>query len=294
MSTINKVPASAGAEWLLGSFALLRKAPLALGLLGLIWGALSLLVAQVMALDATTGMLLQVGLSVIGPLLFAGLVWAMHEVAHDRPAVPGHLLHAMRSGKAASLLATLLPQVLAAVVLGGLLLVMIGPDQLEQLAKVMEELQRDAQAGAPPDPELVRSLPVGRLFLWMLLLLAAFAACGLLVFVAVPQILFGQCGGIAAMADSFRACVHNLPAVLLFVALLAISVFAIGLLVQLVAMVVQLVAGQAAAVWVSNLLLMAVLMPLMAGAAYHAWRQMLGQSEAAGDTSAPPTTHFEA
>ena len=38
MSTINKVPANAGAEWLLRGFALLRKAPLALGTLGLIAG----------------------------------------------------------------------------------------------------------------------------------------------------------------------------------------------------------------------------------------------------------------
>ena len=50
MSTINKVPANAGAEWLLRGFALLRKAPMALGTLGLIWGLLSLLGVQLMAL----------------------------------------------------------------------------------------------------------------------------------------------------------------------------------------------------------------------------------------------------
>ena len=38
MPNINKVPAGAGAEWLLGGFALLRKAPVGLGLLGLGWG----------------------------------------------------------------------------------------------------------------------------------------------------------------------------------------------------------------------------------------------------------------
>ena len=281
MSKLNKVPASAGAEWLLGSFALLRKAPLALGLLGMLWGMLSLLVVQAMALGPTVGLLLQLGLSIMGPLLFAGLLWAVHEVDHGRPAVPGHLLHALHSDKASSLLATLLPQVIAALVLGALLLVMIGPDQLKQLAKVIEELQRSAQAGTPPDPELVRSLPVGRLFLWVMLLLGAVAASGLFVFVAVPQIMFGGRGGMAAMGDSFRACLHNLPAVLLFMLLLAIALFAIGVLVQLLAVVVQLVAGTAFAIWMSNLLLMAVLMPLMAGAVYHAWRQLLGTPAAA-------------
>ena len=76
MSTINKVPASAGAEWLLGGFALLRKAPLALGLLGVIWGLLSLLGVQLMTVNASLGMLLQLALGIIGPLLFAGLLWA--------------------------------------------------------------------------------------------------------------------------------------------------------------------------------------------------------------------------
>ena len=44
MSTINKVPANAGAEWLLRGFALLRKAPVALGTLGLMLAALGLVV----------------------------------------------------------------------------------------------------------------------------------------------------------------------------------------------------------------------------------------------------------
>ena len=45
MDTIRKLPAAAGAEWLLGGFALLRQAPLALGALGALWGILASLVA---------------------------------------------------------------------------------------------------------------------------------------------------------------------------------------------------------------------------------------------------------
>ncbi len=53
----------------------------------------------------------------------------------------------------------------------------------------------------------------------------------------------------------------------------------------------QLVAGPTAGLWVSNLLFMAVLMPVMAGAVFHAWRQMLG----GGATAAPVAqTHLEA
>ena len=80
MSIINKVPAGAGAEWLLGAFALIRKAPLALGLLGVIWGMLSTLAAQTIALNVTFGLLMQLALALLGPLLFAGMLWAVREV----------------------------------------------------------------------------------------------------------------------------------------------------------------------------------------------------------------------
>ena len=295
MSTINKVPANAGAEWLLRGFALLRKAPMALGTLGLIWGLLSLLGVQLMALNASLGLLVQLGLALMGPLLFAGLLWAVHEVENDRPALPAHLLHAVRSERTGSVLSTLLPQVIAAVVLGVLLLVMVGPTQLQQLAEVMVKLQETAQAGGQPDPELMRSLPVGRLFLWMLLLIAAAISVSLVTFVAVPEIIFGGRSGLEAMRNSFRACVHNLGAIVVFYLLLLVSLLAITFAVQLLAMMVQLVAGPSAAIWVANLLMMAVLMPLLAGAVYHAWRQMLGASQATvGSEVTAPASHFEA
>ena len=295
MSTINKVPANAGAEWLLRGFALLRKAPLALGVLGLIWGLVSLLGVQLMALNASLGLVVQLGLAIMGPLLFAGLLWAAHEVENDRPALPAHLLHALRSERTGSVLSTLLPQVIAAVALGVLLLVMVGPTQLQQLAEVMVKLQETAQAGGQPDPELMRSLPVGRLFLWMLMLIAAAIAVSLVTFVAVPEIIFGGRSGLEAMRNSFRACVHNLGAMVVFYLLLLVSLFAITFTVQLLAMMVQLVAGPGIAIWVSNLLMMAVLMPLLAGAVYHAWKQMLGTTEAATTAEvAAPATHFEA
>ena len=47
MSTINKVPASAGAEWLLAGFALLKRAPVPLATLAVLWGLLSMVVMLV-------------------------------------------------------------------------------------------------------------------------------------------------------------------------------------------------------------------------------------------------------
>ena len=292
MSIINKVPAGAGAEWLLGAFALIRKAPLALGLLGVIWGMLSTLAAQTIALNVTFGLLMQLALALLGPLLFAGMLWAVREVDEGRTAAPSHLFHAVRSQYAPSLLATLLPQLLAALVLGILLVAMIGPSGLQNMAEVVAKLQETAQQGGQPNPELMRGLPVGRLFLWLLMLFAAVIAMSLVTFVAVPDIVFGGNGGFAAMGNSFRACVQNLPAMVVFYVLLFIALFALSIGIQLLAMMVQLVAGPVAAMWVTNLLLMAVLMPLMAGAVFYAWRQMLGSSVPV-DAAAMPT-HLEA
>ena len=292
MSTINKVPAGAGAEWLLGAFALIRKAPVALGVLGLIWGLLSMAAVQLMALNVSLGLFAQLALALLGPVLFAGLLWAVREVDEDRVAMPTHLFHAVRSEHALSLLATLLPQLAAALVLGFLLIAMIGPAELQHLAEVTAKLQETAQSGGQPDPALVRGLPMGSLFLWLLMLFAVVIAVSLVTFVAVPDIVFGGRRGFAAMRNSFRACVRNLAAMFVFYVLLFIALIALSVGIQLLAMVVQLAVGPTAALWVSNLLLMAVLMPLMAGAVFYAWRQMLG-SDTAVDPAAPPT-HFEA
>lgn len=291
MSTIKKVPASAGAEWLLGAFALVRKAPLALGSLGLIWGLLSMLAVQAMALNVSAGMFLQLALAIVAPLLFAGMLWAVSEVDQGRPALPAHLFRSLRSEQSGSLLATLLPQLAAAAALGFLLFAMIGADGFQQLREVMGKLQETAEAGGQPDPELMLGLPVGRLFLWMLMLFAAVIVVSLVTFVAVPEIVFGGNRGFAAMRNSLRACLHNLLAMLVFYVLLSIAFIMMSIGIQLLSMTVQLVAGQTAAIWVSNLLLMAVLMPVLAGAVFYAWRQMLG-----ADAAATPAaqTHLEA
>ncbi|MGH8075431.1 MAG: BPSS1780 family membrane protein, partial [Lysobacter sp.] len=121
MNDIRKVPFGAGAEWLLGGIALLRKAPLALGLLGLIWGGLS-------ALATASGQLwLSLLLALAGPLLFGGILYAAREVDHGRSATPAHLIQGMRDGKLPRLLAMLLPQVAALLLMGLLMVVIVGP-----------------------------------------------------------------------------------------------------------------------------------------------------------------------
>ena len=270
MTQIRKVPFNSGAEWLLAGFGLLRKAPLALGLLGVIWGALSMLAAM-------SGQLwLTFIVAVLGPILFGGMIYAAREVDQGRSAQPVHLAQGVREGKLPRLLAMLLPQIAALAILVMLLLAMFGPEQLQQMANVMQQLQDN------PDPALVESLPTDRMFGWLLLAMVVGVVVGFFTFIAIPDVMFTDRGAFAAMGASFRACVRNLPAVLLLIVLMFIAVIAISIGVNIITALIGFAIGQAAALFLGQLLMMAVLMPVMAGTIYHAWRQMLG------DAPAPP------
>ncbi len=283
MTEIRKVSPSAGAEWLLGGFALLRRAPLALGLLGLIWGGLS-------ALASLTGQLwLSFALALLGPILFGGLVYAAREVDQGRAARPAHLAQGLQDGKTLRLLAMLLPQLVAVVIVVVMLFAMIGAEQLQQLMQVMEQMQTN------PDPQLAQDLPAGRMFLWLLLALAVGVLAGLFTFVAIPEVMFTDRHAFEAMALSFRTCLRNIGALAVMLLLTLIAMIALSVAVQLIVALLGLVIGAQPAMFVGQLLLMAVVLPVMAGAVYHAWRQMLHGGEAA-QSPAEPLDHggFEA
>ena len=286
---INKVPASAGAEWLLGGFALLRKAPVALGMLAVLWGLASLVVMLVAMAVPVLVYGLQFLLILAGPLFFAGMILAVREVDQGRPALPAHLLQPLRDGHARSLLATLLPQAIAALFLGGLLYVVVGTEQLKHLSEVMAQMQVIAESGGKADPSMLEGLPVGRLLLWVLLVLVTFVAVKWMTFIAAPQILFSGADALSSMRNSLRACLHNWTAMLVFYLLAGIAIFAISIGLFVIALLLQLVVGATLAMLLWQLLLLAVLMPVLAGAAYYAWRQMMGAQAA----SSQPATHIE-
>jgi hypothetical protein len=294
MSNINKVPATAGAEWLLAGFALLRRAPVGLGMLGVIWGLLSLVVMVVAVAAPPLLLVAQLLLVLAGPLLFAGVIWAVREVDQGRAPLPSHLLQGVRQGQTPRLLATLLPQVAAGIALGALLLIMIGTDQLKQLADVWMQMQAVAEAGGQPDPSLVEDLPAGRLLLWLLLVAVGFVAVKWMTFIAVPQILFSGIDAWTAMRTSLRACVRNWTAMLVFYLLAGIAIFVITVGLLLVSSLAQLLGGATLALMLWQLMLMAILMPVLAGAMYTAWHQMLGTPGTAPvGAAAPAQTHIE-
>ncbi|HEY9253645.1 MAG TPA: BPSS1780 family membrane protein [Stenotrophomonas sp.] len=291
MSEIRKLSASAGAEWLLTGFALLRRAPLALGMLGMTWGLVAVAGAVLASSLPALGMAVQFLMLLAGPVFMGGMLWAVREVDEGRAARPSHLLHGLQEGRAPHLLVSLLPQALAVVVLAALLLLMIGFDGLQHLSQVMGQLeamnQTMSQSGAQPDSAqiqaLVAELPAGRILLWLLLVIVTFAALSLALFVMSPQVMFDHATGVHALRESLRAGVRNLPALLVFFLLTFVALVAIYFAVALVAMVASLLIG-AAAMLLAQLLLMGVLMPVFAGAVYAAWKQMFGHA----DVTAPP------
>ena len=292
MREIHKVPASSGAEWLLTGFSLLRRAPLALGALGVVWGLIASLALVLARLLPNLGTAVQFLLVLAGPLFMGGLLWAIREVDAGRPAKLAHLLQGLQEGRAPHLLVALLPQILAGLLLGVALLVLIGSHGLQQLSEVMVQLNAISASGKQPEPAeieaLAATLPAGRILIWLLLVVATFAAVTLALFVMPPQVMFDRSGGWKALRNSLRASLHNLPAMLVFFVLTFIALFAIYFAVTIVALIIGMVAGQGVAVWVAQLLLMGVLMPVFAGSVYAAWKQMFTRPGSGSQTDALP------
>lgn len=281
---IRKVPASAGAQWLLDAFRLVQKSPTGYGLLVLTYAALALAVGFAVTALPDIAYVVQALFFVIGPLLVAGMIYAAHEVDEGRGATPMHLLASLRSGKAGRVLTTLIPQVVVAVAVLLLLYAILGKEDIEAFAALMTKLEAQAQTGGQVDPQLLAEMPIGRLLLWLMLALALVLISIPLTFTVLPDILFGDVSLWPAMKRSFAACLRNLPAFLTclamgFVVLMAVSI-GFGILMG----VLQFLLGPTA-MMIGNVLLQSVFVCLFAGTMYFAWKQMLGGGNDAATTT---------
>ncbi|MBS0201094.1 MAG: hypothetical protein JSR70_11655 [Proteobacteria bacterium] len=273
---IRKVPASAGAQWLIDGFMLLKASPGGLGAMGVMYGVLAAVVVGMSAVAPEIGFVLQTALLLVVPLLTGGLVWAAREVAQGRSVGLASYGEPFRQGKVGALLFTLLPQVVLGLSMAILLLVLVGSDNLQVIASVMEKMQ-SAGPGAQPDPALIASLPAGRMLLWLLCVVVLALVMFLMTFVAVPDIMLGGSSGLQALRRSWRAGVRNLPAVLVFIGVALVTLIGISLLAGIVGVIVRMIAGSAAQAMVSQLLTMAIIVPIVWGAIGRAWQSMLGQ-----------------
>ena len=284
---IRKVPASAGAEWLLGAFGLLRKSPLGFGLLGLIYAGLSLLVVLTAQSVPALGGALQLVFLFIGPLLLAGMIFAAHEVDEGRNASPAHLLAAIRTGKTWRVITTLAPQIVLVLLFFALLYVIVGQANIEKLMEVSVKLQAQAQAQGKIDPdfmaEIMRDLPMSRLGLWFIAVAAIAFGAIFFTLTIVPDIMFNDVRLVAAMRRSYRACTQNFLAMLVFLLLGFVVMMAYGLGLGILGGLAGLIGGDIAMLLLNGVG-NGVFVVFIAGAMYFAWKQMLGGGDS--DTNA--------
>jgi len=287
MNTITKVSASAAVQWLSGSLALLKRAPLPLAWLGVLWGSCIWLLSALSLLVPALNMPLQLLLLLIGPLFMGGMLWALREVERGHSAKPEHLLQGLRNGCLPHVLITLVPQLLAASVLYILMQWIIGEDGLQQILSVMIQLDELARTSTEPDPvqvqALLSSLPSEQIVLWLMCLLIIFTITGVLLFVMLPQIMFERISGWQALRRSLVASVRNLSAMLMALLLLSIALSVVYFTALILMLVLMALIGQALALVLTQILLMAVLMPFIAGTMYMAWKHMFAQP-----TGTPP------
>lgn len=288
MSMINKVPASAGAQWLLDGLATLRQAPLQLGALGALWALLMgfmLVLSQV----PVFGTLLQAFFMLVGPVLWAGVLGAVLKVRAAQPIRAGDLFSGFRSGRIPDLIATLIPQVVLIAVMFLLVWALVGgPEELQRVQDTMNKLESQAAAGQTPSPELLQTVPVAELFICFGAFILGMVLVALVNFVSVPDVLFGGRRGTQAMLNSLKAGLRNLPAVILFYVLLLVVAIPLILVVSLLGQAVSMVLGQFAGLFFINMLLMGAMLPLIAGCVSSAWRQMLGQASEQASAGSPP------
>lgn len=286
MGNANRVKAGAGAEWLLGGFGLLKKAPLALGLVGLVFAIVSVLPLLFMGAGPLLSMLAQLVLVLLTPIMLGGLVYAVREVDQGRDAHPSHLFQAFREGKALPLVAQLVPQMLGGLAAIVLLVVLIGPTAMQAMIVAMEQAQ-----GQNPDPTLFDGFPMGRFALWFLGAIVIGVVAYTFTFLFPAQVMLEGARPFAAMKRSFQACMANIGAFIVFIVLLLIVAVAILIGAQIVGLILGIFGGEMVAAIGAQLLMMTVLMPVMMGAVYYAWRQLLGGQATTG--AAPPATGIE-
>ncbi len=281
---IRKLPAAAGAEWLLSAFRLLRRSPQGFGLLALIYAGLSFALVLAVQSAPAAGGALQLIFFVIGPLLIAGMIFAAHEVDEGREAAPAHLLAAIRTGRTWRVISTLLPQLAVVLVCLALLYVIVGQQSVEKLMEVSLKLQAEAQTKGTIDPnlmaDLLKELPVERLFMWIIAVFAIGFGAIFFTLTIIPDMMFTDVRLVEAMKRSYRVCTRNLLALLLFLIMGFVVMMAFSVGLGILGALASMVGGEKAMLLVNSLGNGAFVV-FLAAAMYFAWKQMLGDGPAA-------------
>jgi hypothetical protein len=239
--SFQRVPAGHGLQWLTETVQLILKNPAPFALMGLL--------VAVLAMVPILGGL---ALLVLGPALYGGIMFAAREQQAGRSADFQHLFQAFREdGKLPKMMMLCLPGVAAAVLIGVLAAIMLGG------ALLGAGVSAGSGSGSGA---LGAALGAGGL-VFVLLALAAALASYALTFFATPRVMLESADPMAAMKDSLQACLANIGAVALFCVVVFGAVVVLSLVLAWIPVIGQLA-------------LMTVLVPVVAVAAFVAWRQV--------------------
>ncbi len=294
MKEIRKLPASAGAQWLLDTFSLYRRAPLQLARIGLTWMLVSWVVTLLSTLvPGALGLAVQLMTLAVSPIMFGGMLYAMGEIDDGRPGLVTHLLQPIRDHRVSHLLVPLAIQVLVVLLLGVLLYLMIGREGFAAFSDVMARMEEIARSNQQVSPEaaaeLVAQLPATRIALWMLLVFVTAIALTLAMFTQPALVVFDKQSGMHALRLSLQGCIENIAAMAVFAVLGVIAAFCGYILFVIVIQIAMLLGGQMVAVFIAQLLLTTVVIPLYVGAVYAAWKQMFVHRDSRGAPPVPAT-----
>ena len=270
---MRKVPAAAAMTWLRFGLGMLRRYPGAF--LGM--GVVVVILGQIPLAGTLIALLL-------GPALTAGVAHAAREADAGRTPRVGQLFEAFTGDKPlGSLVALCLPTVgLVVALILVLVFVLLGatggdPQRLQAMTA---------------DPVALMAVLREHLGVLLLVVLIAGVLQTILIFFAVPLVMFDRRGAFGAMADSVRASVRSAGALVsLVLAMFAFGVVAAAVIAVLVYLPLALlhVAGS----WAQTVLVMALgtLANAFGGlVTYAAWRDVFGELRSDPVTADTPGT----
>lgn len=231
-------------------------------------------VAVVWVLVSLIGFLPVIGgliMILIGPLLSAGLIAAFHCLELGRSPSPGILFEGWRRTASRGPLLRL-----GLFVLLGILLALILASMLLGSQMSLEAMQALAKAGPQERIQLLQGVnPWPAMLVASVVMLMVMAG----LYLAVPLALINATDAIKGLRASWRACLANLPAIIILV----LSLFGVGLCAGVILVLIGMIVGialpenaAALVMQIPTLILGVIIQVVFAGAQYRAWRDIFG------------------
>lgn len=235
------VPAGQGLKWITDAVNLILRNPAPYLLMGL--------VVAVMALVPLLGTF---ALAILGPALYGGIMYAARE--QERGGTPDfkHLFQAFNEpGKLPKMLLLCLPGIAAGIIVAIFGVFLLGGALIG--AGVSSASNSSAGVGA--------SIGVGLLFFFVIALAVGVFSYAL-TFFATPRVMLDDAEPIPAMQESLKACLANIGALLVYVAVLLGASLVVVVIIGMISPTL------------AQLVLMVPMVPVVAVATYNAWRDV--------------------